>query len=769
MRNLKCQKKGVSICVIFLFLFLFGMNFIFGYEKKIVVKLEIQKPDVKNIQLPTDEKGEKMAYFQRIRLEDAYNYGKPGEPSLPHRTARILIPPECEIGTVNVITGEEIELDGDIFIEHVQVQIPATQKSFIYTAPNPKIYQSANAFPESIYSKPSYQFFRGFKIVLIEFIPFKYKYVGANKSNLLSYYNKITLEITFKKGKIISSLFRGKDQDFEKVRKMVDNPDDAIKYYKKEEQKERNRDSKLPPGKWDMVIITNSSLQPVFQDYADWRTTRRGIRTIVCDIDEIYSRYQGIDLAGQLRNFIIDAYKTWGIEYVLLGGDEDIIPCRKLYCAVKDINDINCDEIPADIYFAGLDGDWDKNHNQCYGEMMGSEGDEADLISEVYVGRAPVNNSQEAENFCNKIIEYEQSNLSTYRCNWLFFAENLHYTTSGGNYMDDTIRRLEPLNLNITKVYKNLSGTTGHVIESLNAGQRIGNSCSHGSKGDFGLIKTSDLDCLTNTGYSLIYTWACFTNAFDQKEEDCIGEHFIFNKHGAFAFIGNSREGWYLPGKGAIGASHDFELAFYHSLINKEIPRLGDALQDSKETFSGSRFDMYRWITYSLNLLGDPSTLLRLKNDIWIKTSDSDNGSIPALGDCQASPDIAVDSPADGWQIPSPFIDNENPKYSRNNRIYVRVRNFGCADANKVTIRVYWADPSNNLSFSEWDLIDQLFIEVIPCGCDVIAPPIEWNPTDTAIGQCCLFATIECKSDPISICDPRYDNNVARKDITIVK
>ncbi|MCX6579001.1 MAG: C25 family cysteine peptidase [Candidatus Aminicenantes bacterium] len=761
MKDFKFQKKQVSICVIFIFLFSFVGSFVFGQDKEIVVNYRIQAPKVEKIKLASDEKGEKMVVYDRIRVENAYNYGEPGEPFLPHKTARILLPPGYEIKSVKVETGKEIQVGGEIVIEPAQVPIPTNEKIFKYTAPNPKIYQSERPFPESIYSKPFYQTFRGFNIVLIEFIPLKY--VAAKKS--LFYYSslKIILEIALKKEIISKSLLRVKDLDFEKVKLMIDNPE-AIDYYKKVEQKKEPVPSMLAAGDWDMVIVTNSALIPTFQSYADWRTNWRGIRTIVYDISTILSDYSGTDSAEKLRNFIIDAYIIWGIDYVLLGGDVDIIPHRNLYCEVN-----GGEYIPADIYFAGLDGNWDTNNNLKYGERLGSAGDEADLFPEVYVGRAPVNSSSEANNFCNKITNYEQNNLSTYRCDWLFFATNLSPITFGGNYIDDTQAQELPasLNLNITKVYENLGGTAPLVISALNAGQRVGNSCGHGNTDSFGMINSTDVDSLTNTEYSLIYTWACWTNAFDQS--DCIGEHFLYTPHGAFAFIGNSRYGWYYDSGDASGPSHDFELEFYHSLIFEEIPRLGKALQDSKETFNGSNDGNYRWITYGLNLMGDPSTLLRLKNDIWIKTSNIDDGSIPAQGECWTSPDIAVDSPAGGWQTPSPFITHENPEFRDQNRIYVRVRNFGCADANNVTVKVYWADPSTNISWpSGWDYIGSSSVAVIPHGGEVTAPCINWIPTGPAIGHRCLFATIECPSDPISVHNPCYDNNVAQKNVTIV-
>ena len=65
-----------------------------------------------------------------------------------------------------------------------------------------------------------------------------------------------------------------------------------------------------------------------------------------------------------------------GITRVLLGGDANgapgdpkIVPCRGLYCAVQSHPSLYEDEnIPADLYFAALDGDWNGDGDGLWGE-----------------------------------------------------------------------------------------------------------------------------------------------------------------------------------------------------------------------------------------------------------------------------------------------------------------------------------------------------------------------------------------------------------------
>ena len=66
-----------------------------------------------------------------------------------------------------------------------------------------------------------------------------------------------------------------------------------------------------------------------------------------------------------------------------------------------DGSSINVNEnMPSDIYFAHLDGNFDGNNNGIYGEIA----DNIDLEPEVAVGRAPVENAEQVNNFIRKTI-----------------------------------------------------------------------------------------------------------------------------------------------------------------------------------------------------------------------------------------------------------------------------------------------------------------------------------------------------------------------------
>ncbi|GAH23714.1 unnamed protein product, partial [marine sediment metagenome] len=105
------------------------------------------------------------------------------------------------------------------------------------------------------------------------------------------------------------------------------------------------------------IVITNNSLAGIsdpysFQALCDSKTAR-GISAGIVTTDWIYANYDGTRPAGgsdnqtRIRNFLIDAYQTWGTEYALLGGDKDIIPVRLLYDTGYDV--------AADLYYGCVD------------------------------------------------------------------------------------------------------------------------------------------------------------------------------------------------------------------------------------------------------------------------------------------------------------------------------------------------------------------------------------------------------------------------------
>ena len=83
--------------------------------------------------------------------------------------------------------------------------------------------------------------------------------------------------------------------------------------------------------------------------------------------DFIVANYRnGADIQETIRLFLQDAYAKWGTEYVLLGGDTDVLPAR--YVINTFYPTYSQTSIPVDLYYAALDGNWNANGNAFFGE-----------------------------------------------------------------------------------------------------------------------------------------------------------------------------------------------------------------------------------------------------------------------------------------------------------------------------------------------------------------------------------------------------------------
>ncbi|MGF3554024.1 MAG: C25 family cysteine peptidase, partial [Thermoplasmatota archaeon] len=80
------------------------------------------------------------------------------------------------------------------------------------------------------------------------------------------------------------------------------------------------------------------------------------------------------DTQAKIRNFITRAYQLWGTEYVLIGGDNDIVPARYLwYWNHDNESDQYNDSLPSDLYYSCLDGSYNADNDSYWGEPQDGE------------------------------------------------------------------------------------------------------------------------------------------------------------------------------------------------------------------------------------------------------------------------------------------------------------------------------------------------------------------------------------------------------------
>ena len=370
----------------------------------------------------------------------------------------------------------------------------------------------------------------------------------------------------------------------------------------------------FPEGQgFEYLIVTSPDLDSAFLPLMLLKYVK-GMRPALRDINWIEANYSGRDPAERLRNYLKTCYPDSGLQWVLLGGDVSIVPVRYAFAMACSANIApREDSLPCDLYYSDLNSDWDRNSNNLFGEVA----DSIDLFPDVYVGRAPVEDANEAQTFVSKLLTYEYNPPGDFETTALFCGEVLWqnpYTDQGvaKNWIDD--QYLPPRFKPVHKLYQS-QGTENidTVIAELNQGRNLFNHDGHGwydamsVGGSPNYLNRENMDALTNAPrFGICYSIGCWTTAFDF---DAVSEHFINARNGGgVAFIGNSSYGWGAPGNPRFGYSDRFDAEFYHQVFAESVMEIGKALAMDKVHFIpySREANVYRWHQYQLNLLGDP-------------------------------------------------------------------------------------------------------------------------------------------------------------------
>ena len=597
-----------------------------------------------------------------LKLDRCENMSAPGKPLIPIYKACFVLPPKETFSSLTIASGKYIKLSGSYQITPAPIQNPIGFNLYKNVEKDSAVYSLNSLYPKEKGVFVTEQIISGIHLVFVNIYPCRIvPSVGSvmytNSINVtIETKHIIDLQPEYPRRAVLSAR--------SKIYKLVDNKEDVSIDIKEEVIQSNNQYQ--DQTHYSYIIITNTELSEYFQPLADLKTDM-GLKSKIVTLAWIQSSFSGFDIQEQIRNFISYAYFNWGTEYILLGGDDDIIPHRGLY--VNAGHEIEPD-IPSDLYYAALDGDWNSDGDQYYGEPG-----EEDLLPEVSVGRLPVNNNTEIENFTAKLSAYSLQPQPGQCVKSLMLGELLwseyDIDTWGGDYKDEIVNGSNNYNLvtaginqyftNVTLYDRDLPSPWDEtdLIPLLNNGINLVNHLGHTGLLNAMHITKNTLPLLENNGTgaipSVIYSQGCYSASFDNRDykgetysEDAIGEQFVTAPAGAVAFIGNTRFGWNAPGS-TCGVSQFFDRQFFDALFGESIETIGHAFDDSRiDNISYISYPLFRYVMYEMCLLGDPSMMVWTsepaeltvlhnssvplgKNDLIIETMSSGNPVSGAL------------------------------------------------------------------------------------------------------------------------------------------
>ncbi|MFH1861705.1 MAG: C25 family cysteine peptidase, partial [bacterium] len=543
-------------------------------------------------------------------------YGAPGEPELPHLGHQLLLPPGEEIVAVRLENAIWTLLPGEHRLYPAQPPVPYSHLGEQeFTPPDAALYASDALFPAQPVEMFRTDFLSGHGIGSVSVTAARYTPASGRVEVLTQYMLIAETAPTSRAQTAHAAMLKRTQRVNERVVQRVENPEALALYPATDEVDEVG---------CRYLIITATELEPVFQVLAEHKT-QLGWQAEIALVEDITMQYTGLDLADKIRNCVIDYYQGGDLEYVLLGGDTEFVPKRGLYASIGSTID---EDIPADLYFSNLDGNWNTDGDSRWGES-----NEADLIAEVAIGRMPADNITEALNLVEKTIAYETAPVAADLEKALMLGEDLGWWVWGGEYKEEI--RLGssmwgyttlgfPTNFSVSVLYDMYipwSGI-GDLLPALNNGMNLVNHLGHCNNTyamKFSESQINDVNC-TNDGvnhnFYLLYSQGCYAAAFDNRTEsgyytiDAIAEKFTIIEHGAVAFVGNSRYGWGSYSN-TDGDSQYYDREFFDAMFFEQKFKLGWVNADSKEDNIPRLGNASYWCYYELNVLGDPAL------DIW--------------------------------------------------------------------------------------------------------------------------------------------------------
>jgi hypothetical protein len=575
----------------------------------------------------TDAKITASGQYQFISFDNTLITGIAGEPALPYYAVQLLLLPG-QIATAIEFNGEDETMVPGVFHlypqQHSQPLSKGKSGQFIV---NQIIYGSDEAYPGSQTGHLTTQYMNGYAFALSAFTPVIYHPLSGK----VSYYKKVTIRIqTREDQKSIAALklLPSSPDITDRIAHFAQNGELASEYPTRQI---RSSDD------YQLLIITPSLYENSFQDLIGLYL-ERGIKTQVMTTEAIEAGMPGQDLQEKIRNYIIQEYTDHGVEYILLGGDVELVPYRGFYCIVYSSSVYESNDIPSDLYYSGLDGTWNDNGNDKWGEIG-----EDDLLPDVAVARMPFGNQNELNKILNKTISYQDNPVLGELNQPLLAGEHLYDNpeTWGSDYLNLLIGYHEdngyttdgiPVDDPYETMYDEDGTWSGsQLMQKINEGKSFVHHCGHASteyvmkwyNSDITNVNFSQVNGVIHN-FTIVYTHGCDCGGFDYN--DCIGERMVLIDNFAAAFIGNSRYGWFNEGQTEGPSAHlhrEFVDALYHDKLNRAgRAHMESRIQTAPWVNAPGQWEegALRWCFYDCNVLGDPAMAIWTENPIDIQT-----------------------------------------------------------------------------------------------------------------------------------------------------
>ncbi len=523
-----------------------------------------------------------------------YSTTEPGYPNLPLAVYNVVIPPDAEVTGVEVVSVSTKALSGEFDIHPSQRPQVLSKPAQAFVPPDAKAHASSQAYPADMVGFTRSGVMGGYRIASFRVAPLRY-YAAQRRLELVT---RIEVAVRYERNRHEVLRLDKSQVDLmgQNVRALVANPEQAARWAPATRRTTGASAAGLTGDSLcDMIVITSSARAADFQPFADWKT-RRGIKTEIVQTESIYASYMGRDNPEKIRNCVKDYWQNHGLKWVLIGGDDGIVPVRTCRLTVEG----GTEDIASDMYYADLQYSWDSNNNNLFGEME----DSVDLFYDVFIGRTPVDNASHVATFFAKDTMFEK-HPDTSRLKRVLYGSTMLFDPYHGRVINHIMADIFPSGWTHAHLEDPADGV---YADSMSQGFQLAHVAAHGNSRTFSVMGRSEVSGLTNgfTKLNFVNSMACESGWFDGKE--CLAEALVKAPNGGcIACMLNSRYGFGYPP--ALGPSELLDLQFYRYFVQGEATQFGSIGMLSKDYFRSLAMgqEVWRWCVFELNLFGDPT------------------------------------------------------------------------------------------------------------------------------------------------------------------
>ena len=482
--------------------------------------------------------------YQQINFDGCMQTAVAGNPSLPYQMVSLVLPQGAEAESIEVELSDFQEIEGSMSLFPYQPSRTMNDRGQKDLVINEAVYASKSVYPAENHGVVTTQYKNGYGFAFTSFTPVQY----IPSEGKVMYAKTATVRVNTKDSKADHSANLWGTQEIKNtVKRLAQNPEMVENY------QTRGREVTA----YDVLIITGSEFVDGYSEYCEYYNSI-GMRNRIATTADIYATMTGVDNQEKIRNYIIQEYQNNGIMMVVLGGDVNIVPYRGFFCQVQSSSLYESNDIPADLYYNGLDGTWNDNNDGHWGEPG-----EDDLMPEIGVSRMSFKTATELQNMIHKTLSYQQNPVLGEFHKVILAGEHLYDnpTSNGSDYLELLIGTHDdngyttvgyPTDYNFTKLYEELGTWSGSALkQAINAGTSYVHHDGHANSGYVaGWYGVSNSDFSGANGvdhnYTFFHSQGCDCGAFD---ENCILEKMVTIENFAVAVIGNSRYGWFNEGQ----------------------------------------------------------------------------------------------------------------------------------------------------------------------------------------------------------------------------